>query len=427
MNLYPVQQKVVDYVLLNKWIICCAEMGTGKTPMALSAFMQSGKARMLIVCPAFLVANWCKEASVWCLGKHVAELTSSQHLAEWPKGIDVLVVAYTRTHQISFPCFASANVVAADEFHLCSNEQTKRTQELAERLERNPPEYFIGLTGTPMRNAIPELFVLMYVMDYCHKTGFQKCYPDKWGFSTHFCQQLQKRIGHRTITEFYGSKNTPELHEWMKRSKFIRIKLEDVGVRLPQIFENYIASEDTFYLDEKEMKQSFERGMVTSAIKADNALAKMRTSARHAQAIVDLGLGPVLVFTAHIAAVKSGISHMDSWVESAWISGETPMKERDLCVKAFQSGKLDVLFCTIGSMGVGVTLTKSNQIIFNDVDWVPGNNSQALARVVRIGQERDVSVTYCVREGIDKQITQRLARKARDILTVMGEKNGKAK
>ena len=68
------------------------------------------------------------------------------------------------------------------------------------------------------------------------------------------------------------------------------------------------------------------------------------------------------------------------------------MKKRDEIVTKFQAGEIDVLCCTIASAGVGLTLTKSSHVIIAESDWVPGNLNQAIDRVHRIGQEKEVHI-----------------------------------
>ena len=72
------------------------------------------------------------------------------------------------------------------------------------------------------------------------------------------------------------------------------------------------------------------------------------------------------------------------------------MKKRDAIVTQFQNNEIDVLCCTIAAAGVGLTLTKSHHVIIAESDWVPGNLSQAIDRVHRIGQEKEVHVDRIV-------------------------------
>jgi SWI/SNF-related matrix-associated actin-dependent regulator 1 of chromatin subfamily A len=58
-----------------------------------------------------------------------------------------------------------------------------------------------------------------------------------------------------------------------------------------------------------------------------------------------------------------------------------------------------VFIANIESAGVGITLTVSHVLIFNDFDYVPGNNRQMEDRIYRIGQAHDVDIYYQMFNG----------------------------
>ena len=61
-----------------------------------------------------------------------------------------------------------------------------------------------------------------------------------------------------------------------------------------------------------------------------------------------------------------------------------------------------MLISTIAVGGVGITLTRSDTILFIEEDWVPANNRQMEDRLYRIGQKNDVSVVkYRTKDTVD--------------------------
>ena len=80
----------------------------------------------------------------------------------------------------------------------------------------------------------------------------------------------------------------------------------------------------------------------------------------------------------------------------AQISGSVNMKKRDAIVTQFQNNEIDVLCCTIAAAGVGLTLTKSHHVIIAESSWTPGELAQAIDRVHRIGQTKDVHIDRIV-------------------------------
>lgn len=76
-------------------------------------------------------------------------------------------------------------------------------------------------------------------------------------------------------------------------------------------------------------------------------------------------------------------------------NGKMPLKEKDEAIKKFNNDPNVMIFIgNIIAAGVGITLTSSRVVIFNNFSYVPGDNSQFQDRVHRIGQTRDVHIFY---------------------------------
>ena len=76
-------------------------------------------------------------------------------------------------------------------------------------------------------------------------------------------------------------------------------------------------------------------------------------------------------------------------------NGKMSLKEKDESIKKFNNDPNVMIFIgNIIAAGVGITLTSSRVVIFNNFSYVPGDNSQFQDRVHRIGQTRDVHIFY---------------------------------
>ena len=94
-------------------------------------------------------------------------------------------------------------------------------------------------------------------------------------------------------------------------------------------------------------------------------------------------------------------------------TGNETLKERDEAVTRFQNDPNVKLFIgSIQAMGVGITLTSASTVIFAEIEWRPGDLSQAEDRLHRIGQKSTVLVQYLVvNDSIDSYMINKILEK----------------
>jgi hypothetical protein len=135
--------------------------------------------------------------------------------------------------------------------------------------------------------------------------------------------------------------------------------------------------------------------------RASLAVAKAGAVQPLLDAIEEEGAGPVVVFSAHRAAVDV-LGAREGW---ATITGDTPAEERGRVEEAFQAGRLLGLAGTIKAMGVAITLTRASRAVFLDEEWNPALNRQSQDRIYRIGQRRGTLITRLVaNHAIDQRL-----------------------
>jgi SNF2 family DNA or RNA helicase len=73
------------------------------------------------------------------------------------------------------------------------------------------------------------------------------------------------------------------------------------------------------------------------------------------------------------------------------MEGSTSHKDRTKIVEAFQKDPtVRVFIVSLKTAGVGLNLVAANKVFLMDPWWNPGVEDQAIERVHRIGQKRDV-------------------------------------
>jgi hypothetical protein len=102
------------------------------------------------------------------------------------------------------------------------------------------------------------------------------------------------------------------------------------------------------------------------------------------------------------------------------ITGADSVEARQAAVDRFQDdAQIKVALCNIIAGGVGITLTASRHVLFEDLDWVPANHAQAEDRCYHLGQTKTVTAEYFhAANSLDGYIAELLSRKMALIVAV---------
>lgn len=90
------------------------------------------------------------------------------------------------------------------------------------------------------------------------------------------------------------------------------------------------------------------------------------------------------------------------------INGTVAQTNRDQSIKAFnlRASTHQVMLCTVGSGGLGLTLVGANRVILLGAGYNPMQDAQAVGRTYRIGQDRPVVVYRLLMAGlIDEKVS----------------------
>lgn len=138
------------------------------------------------------------------------------------------------------------------------------------------------------------------------------------------------------------------------------------------------------------------------------ALAKVPFVVEHVENALEGGA--VICFAWHkdvVAAIAEPFGH-----RAATMTGDTSVEERQAITDRFQAGEYDLIVANMQVGGTGWTWTRSSHVVFAELDWVPGNLSQAEDRCHRIGQAESVLVQHLVLEdSLDAEMAGKLIRK----------------
>jgi SNF2 family DNA or RNA helicase len=143
-------------------------------------------------------------------------------------------------------------------------------------------------------------------------------------------------------------------------------------------------------------------------------MAKMGATAELVGDIVEAG-HKVVVYSSYTAVIAGLAERFGP--AAVTITGADSPNRRQAAVDALQTDPaVRLLLGNIHAAGVGINLTAATHVVFNDLDWVPGNHWQAEDRIYRIGQTSTAFATYLYAPGtLDGYVAALLEEKARTI------------
>lgn len=426
----PYQRAGISYAKDRTHVLIGDQMGLGKSIQALGIINLIPEIkRILIICPASLKLNWKREAEKWLVADHKPQICGTK---EFPDA-DFVIINYDLLKKFRNELRANEwDLVVADECHYLKNPNALRTKEVfgseEEENEKIPTKRFVGLTGTAVQNRPKELWTFLRAFE---PTGIGKNF---FAFAKRYCGAVHNGYG----WDFNGSSNEEELGEIIRSKFFIRRLKKDVLKELPakirqvievhgkvskkeiELVEKLRGLEAEARLAEAEENEQKYRESVKkiraefsarfeefSKLRHDTALEKVPFVVEHLQSALESG--PTLCFAHHHDVIDT---IQKEFPDSRTLTGRTPQEERQKIVDDFQAGKFDLLILSIGAGGVGLTLTRASQVVFAELDWVPGNVSQAEDRAHRIGQDNSVLIQHIVLENsLDAYIAHTVVRK----------------
>lgn len=405
------QLEAAKFLLERKKAILADEMGGGKTTSAIiAAYNVEGK--KLIVCPASLKLNWQKEillvdsqAKIGIInGKKIADLTG----AEWYIiNYDILAKHLENILNTDFTS------VIFDECHYIksinnSGKPTAARGKAALQITEKIPYCFM-LTGTPITNKTKDIYNTLKAINHP--------LTKKWiNFALRYCNAYKDKYG----WNMDGSSNMNELHEKLK--PFMMRRLKNELLELPEKIRTFIPVEinakqyNKLFAEYMEERQHIEKGEQLVKLNAlRHLLAIQKIPATLEQIENQLCQEKqVVIFTCYEEVVKQITA---KYPQAGTITGSDNVTKRQQTVENFQNGKINIIACNIIAAGVGLTLTASDTIIFNDFDWTPANHAQAEDRIHRIGQNQKCNIIYMYANNaeMDSKLSQILESKLANI------------
>lgn len=442
----PFQKAGIEFSLDKESVLIADEMGLGKTIQAIGVFNNSDAKTCLIVCPAFLKRNWENEFNKWCI-KNV----SIQRTEKTFPDAQVVIVNYDVMNKFHDEIRSrSWDLLILDEVHYCKNTKALRTKytfggkiKVNKTVVRGGKEYKepeeilisrieskrrIYLTGTPILNRPAELFPIINSLDpdsWRSKSGYEKRYCkghfDRWGYwdntGAQHLDELQKKLRSSIMIRRLKKDVLLELPQKLRQvieigdpsSKIIQEEKQIVEKNRKNLEDLYTSLEESKISPNKEdyvnavknLKKGYSAMFEDMAeIRKKIAISKIPFVVDHITEILESG-NPVVCFTHHREVAESIYNDLSKReFDGEYVHGGVSFEDRENKTKRFQEDQKCMFFIgTMKSCGVGITLTKSSNVVFAEGDWTPANLSQAEDRCHRIGQTESILIQHIVLEG----------------------------
>ena len=420
---YQFQRESAEFLLHAGYGISADEMGLGKTLegiLVILAGFAEGPSKALVVCPNSLKINWVRELETWAPHLRVVWSRDGKKLPKSFGEYDVAIINYEQ-FKYSAGLFSEAHTIVADEAHYLVNLWSGRTDIFHHHIARVRPKRLVLLTGTPIKNRTQELYSLLVLCsmrpDAPPGYDVRGEFPTVLQFMETFCHKRPIFERGRKGFEYYGLKNRERLDRLLD-GKVIRHAEKDCSDLPPStrtVHEVELPDVDSIF--DAELKTAWEdfqanrRTQFLAAKKAACAVYKVPATVERAEALLAAGMGPLVIFSDHVDSAKLLSAALAKKYTVGLIHGEVDLKFRQAWIDGFQSGKVDVLVATIPALKEGVTLTRSNRLIYNDLPWEPASLEQSAKRIHRIGQTRPCFVDIIALTGMDAMIARVLAKK----------------
>lgn len=459
----PFQRAGIEYGRQRGNTLYGDDMGLGKTIQVIGRMNVDPSIRkVLIVCPATLKMNWMRELNKWLVGKYRIGITSGSRWLGAYADVVIINFDILERHAASIHAM-QWDLIAIDEAHYLKNRDAKRTMVMlgidkrqAKKLSEKATEKWVengkcgpppaevkphpgaqgrihmACTGTPLPNRASEGFGMFHWLAP-NVEEFSSFY--KYGRA--FCGSFENGNGY----DKDGATNLDKLQEILRSTIMIRRTKAQVLKDLPAKRRVVVEiepdlTESGLIAAEQEAAEAFEEELDT--LRAAVELAKAGTDEEYREAVAALKKGAGFAFTeisrlrheTALATLPHAVEHImtalrgdpdhkvvffghhgdviDGLIEAmkaegigtARITQSVPVHLRQAESDRFQTDPRCRLFAGgIQSAGVGITLTAAWHVVFGELDWVPGNMSQAEDRCNRIGQRNSVLAEHLVLQG----------------------------
>jgi superfamily II DNA or RNA helicase len=432
----------------HRTFLLADEPGLGKTAQALLAASVSGSYPLLVVVPNVVKTNWAREVALWTPKRTATVVHGDGNDVD--AFSDVVIVNYeVLDRHVGWLGRFGFKGMVVDEAHFIKNlssQRSKHVLSLSRSIRATSPKaLFMALTGTPLINQIDDFRAIWQflgwiddkkplpeLMDRLEDSGLT---PADFGFFSEARQAVidmgivrRKKVDVAADIPARRVADIPvELDDDLGRS--IREAEAALTARLVDRYNRRLAlrkSEDEFTEYDRERliravaHEELEESK--SAKTGENVFTMVRRIGQAKAALaadytaqLARNVGKVVFFAKHIDVMDTAEEHFaKAGLKSVSIRGEQTPKARQAAIDAFdQDPEVSVVVASLTAAGVGLNLQAASNVVLAELSWTSAEQTQAIDRVHRIGQELPVTAWRIIAaQTIDAKIAELIDSKA---------------
>jgi superfamily II DNA or RNA helicase len=426
----------------HRTFLLADEPGLGKTAQALLAASVSNSYPLLVVVPNVVKTNWAREVELWTPGRTATVVHGDGKDVD--AFSDVVIVNYeVLDRHVGWLSRFGFKGMVVDEAHFIKNlksERSKHVLSLSRSIRASQPRaLFIALTGTPLINSIDDFRAIWQflgwiddkkplspLIDKLEDTGLT---PADFGFFAEARQAVidmgivrRKKVDVAADIPARRVADIPvELDDDLGRT--IRAAEAALTARLMATYKRVrdikpdASTEDIIrVVAHAELEES------KAAKTGDNVFTMVR---RIGQAKAGLAadytaqlarnVGKVVFFAKHIDVMDQAEAHFaKAGLKSVSIRGDQTTKARQEAIDAFHGDpEVSIVVASLTAAGVGLNLQAASNVVLAELSWTSAEQTQAIDRVHRIGQELPVTAWRIIAaHTIDSKIAELIDSKA---------------
>ena len=432
----------------HRTFLLADEPGLGKTAQSLLAAEAAGAYPLLVVVPNVVKVNWSREAGIWTPHRPTTVVHGDGEGVDGFSDIHVVNYDILDRHAGWLGSFGFRGMVL-DEAHFIKNKRSQRSQhvlQVAERIrDRAPDALFMALTGTPLINDVEDFLAIWQflgwideeeprhaLMESLEEIGLT---PDQPGFGPAARKAvIEQGIVRRRKVDVAADiparriADLPvELDGALGRS--IREAERVLARRLVKRYESALAARadqsEVVGIDSALVRQvaTWERRDASDRDDdAGNVFSMMRRIGQaKAQLAADYAaqlshnVGKVVLFAKHVDVMDVAEDTLAArGLRYASIRGDQTRTVRQANIDAFtQDPDVAVAVCSLTAAGVGINLQVSSNVVLAELSWTDAEQTQAIDRVHRIGQDQPVTAWRIIAaQTMDARVAELLDSKA---------------